>query len=140
MDLGKDGTYWAGWIPIFSGLLLFVVSFSVIFHGQFTNATKFLFRKNDNKKNTSEFSDLHAFVSKLDKNSYEKVIEVVQYPEQMDECIQWKKQAKWMKKCKVNVEAEFPDKIKEVDEIMKKLEENNRLQYFRFFNDLVKKR
>ena len=39
-----------------------------------------------------------------------------------------------------DVEAEFPEKVKEVDEMMEKLTQNNRLQYIRILNDVVKRR
>ena len=130
----------AGWIPIFSGLLMFLSSIVIIFFEQFGNASKKLLTWRRNKKKRRDFYELHRYISSLDKNVYHREIGVVQFPENMGECVQWKKQKHWMEENHVDVESEFPQKVKENDEMMEKLEENNRLQYMRILDDVVQRK
>ena len=127
MYLAKNGNYVAGWIPICSGLLMFLSSIVAIFYEQFSNLSETIATRKYKKKKRTEFYELHRYVIGLDKNTYQKEISVVQFSEKMNECIQWKKQTQWLEENHVDVEAEFPEKVKEVDEMMEKLTQNNKL-------------
>ena len=53
-------------------------------------------------------------------------------------CLNWKRETKWMKINGVNVEDEFASKVKQVDELMELLGQNNRLEYIQILNQLMK--
>jgi hypothetical protein len=100
---------------------MFLSSIVAIFNDQLSNLSNRCASWRDKKKKRYEFYQLHKYVSSLDQNTYEKEIGVVQFSEEMDECVQWKKQKQWMMENKVDVEAEFPEKVKEMDEKMEKI-------------------
>jgi hypothetical protein len=58
----------------------------------------------------------------------------------MELCVQWKIGAHWMKQNHVDVEAEFPGKVKENDEMMEKLGQDNKLEYLRVMSDLYRRK
>ena len=52
---------------------------------------------------------MHQFISGLDKDTFQDQIRIVQFPKQLDACLEWKKDSAWMKANGVDVDSEFAD-------------------------------
>ena len=83
---------------------------------------------------------LHRYVSQLDEKAYEKEISIVQFTEKLNMCVQWKREVHWMKQNEIDVATEFAAKVKEMDEMLEKLGQNNKLEYMKVLNDLIKRK
>ena len=55
-------------------------------------------------------------------------------------CVQWKREVHWMKQNEIDVATEFAAKVKEMDEMLEKLGQNNKLEYMKVLNDLIKRK
>ena len=65
---------------------------------------------------------------------------MLQTTEDMNKCLQFKREMHWMQANGVDVQKEFGPQIEQVDDMMHKFGENNKLKYMILFNDIIKRR